>query len=60
MVTRSKMILLSVCFSVSLWGFLGCEQQGPAEKAGETIDETMEEAGETVEETGEEIADTAN
>ncbi len=28
---------------------LGCEQQGPMEEAGESIDETMEETGEAFE-----------
>lgn len=30
-----------------------CEDQGPAEEAGEAIDETGEEAGEAVEDAGE-------
>ena len=33
----------------------GCEEQGPMEKAGEQIDETIEKAGEKIEEGGEEI-----
>lgn len=34
-----------------------CEQQGPAERAGEKIDEGLEETGERVEETTEEAAE---
>ncbi|MFZ7110658.1 MAG: hypothetical protein ACOWYE_03160 [Desulfatiglandales bacterium] len=33
----------------------GCEKEGPAEKAGEKIDETIEEAGEKMEEAGDKI-----
>jgi hyperosmotically inducible periplasmic protein len=34
-------------------GTLGCEQKGPAEKAGEKVDEAAEQAGEKMEEAGE-------
>jgi hypothetical protein len=33
----------------------GCEQEGPAEKAGKEIDQTIEKAGEKAEETRDEI-----
>ncbi len=33
----------------------GCEQEGPAEKAGEKVDEAVEETGDKIEETGEAI-----
>lgn len=33
----------------------GCEEQGPAERAGEQIDEAAEEAGEALEDAGEEL-----
>lgn len=36
-------------------GIVGCEQQGPAEEAGEEIDESVEEAGEQMEEAGEQL-----
>lgn len=36
-------------------GIAGCEQQGPAEEAGEEIDESVEETGEEMEETGEQL-----
>jgi hypothetical protein len=36
---------------------VACEQEGPAEKAGEKIDETVEEAGEKMEEAGEEVSE---
>lgn len=45
--TRST-LLLSVA---ALCGFLlvSCEEEGPAEQAGEKIDETIEKAGDAVE-----------
>ena len=37
----------------------GCEKKGPAEKAGEKIDDTMHEALDKAEEAGEKIQDAA-
>ena len=37
----------------------GCEQQGPAERAGESIDNAVEETGEKIEEAGDAIKDSA-
>ena len=37
----------------------GCEKKGPAEKAGEKIDDTMHEALDKAEEAGEKIEDAA-
>lgn len=60
MYTYTKRILLLVYFAGSLFGFIGCEQQGPAERAGERVDESVEKAGEKVEEAGEKVQDSAN
>ena len=49
-----KSLLLSFVFIATL-GLLGCEQ-GPAEQAGEEIDQAVEEAGDAVEN----AADSAN
>lgn len=40
--------------------FVACEQEGPAEKAGEKIDEAAEEAAEKVEEAGDALEETAD
>ncbi|MCA1771082.1 MAG: hypothetical protein LC677_00010 [Halomonas sp.] len=41
-------------------GLAACEdEQGPAEEAGENVDETMEEAGEEMEEAGDEMEEAA-
>lgn len=38
---------------------LGCEQEGPAERAGENVDEAMERTGESIDQAGENIQDAA-
>ncbi len=48
------------CFAGSLFFVVGCEQEGPAERAGEKVDESMEKAGEKMEQAGENIQDSAN
>ncbi len=48
---KFKLILLSLLLAGSAW-LSGCEQEGPAERAGEDIDQTMEEANEAVEQQG--------
>ena len=35
----------------------GCENKGPAEKAGESVDDAVEKAGESIEEAGDRIQD---
>lgn len=37
----------------------GCEKQGPAEQAGESIDNATEKAGDQIEKAGDAIKDTA-
>ena len=38
----------------------GCEQEGPAERAGEAVDEATENAGDAIEDAGESVQDAAN
>lgn len=40
-------------------GLVACEDEGPAEEAGENIDESMEDTGEEMEERGEEMEEAA-
>jgi hypothetical protein len=42
------------------FGVSACEEEGPAEQAGESVDESAEEVGEALEETGDEVEDTIN
>ncbi|WP_192035534.1 hypothetical protein [Halomonas sp. YLGW01] len=49
-------MLLVVMMSVVI---SGCEQEGPAEEAGEKIDNAMEDTGEAIEEAGENVEEAA-
>ncbi len=60
MSTYAKRILLLLCFAGSLFSFIGCEQQGPAERAGEKVDKSMEKTGDNIERAGEKVQDAAN
>jgi hypothetical protein len=55
---RSKILSL-LLIVLLLVTFVACEQEGPAEKAGKKIDETMEEAGDKMEEAGEAVQEKA-
>ena len=50
---------LAVCASVLAFGFSACEKQGPAEKAGEEIDEAVGATKDTAKEVGEEVKEGA-
>lgn len=54
---KSLMALLLAFGSATM--LAACEQDGPAEEAGESIDQSMEQAGEKMEETGEKIEEKA-
>ncbi len=60
MIFSAKTIMLMLCFLGSLFFIMGCEQEGPAEKAGKSVDQTTEKAGEQLERAGENIQDSAN
>jgi hyperosmotically inducible protein len=51
---RGPILLALLCFGV---GLMGCEQQGPAEEAGEQIDQAAENAGDRMEETKEAVSE---
>ena len=53
---------IAICLSMSLVfpALTGCEQEGPAERAGEAIDDATESAGEAIEDAGESMEDAAN
>lgn len=63
----TKLLILGLCACLTIPTMMGCEEKGPAEKAGEKIDEAMEEAGDamedaadSVEEAGEKIEEKMN
>jgi len=47
-------LLLILAFSLTIFSF-GCDSQGPAEKAGEEVDKSIEATKDAVEGAGEEI-----
>ena len=53
-----KLAIISILI-LFLAAFVACDQEGPAEKAGERIDEAAEEAAEKVEEAGEAVEEKA-
>ncbi|WP_438969672.1 hypothetical protein [Methylophaga sp.] len=58
--TSFKMLCraLMLMFAISSFGLLAaCDNDGPAEEAGEQIDETIEEAGDTMEDAADEAED---
>lgn len=50
-------IFFALLLAMSVSVLTGCEDQGPAEEAGENIDEAMEEAGDEMEEAADEVED---
>ena len=57
MMKTSNAALLAILAGLILGGISGCEREGPAERAGEAIDEAIEDAGEAIEDAGEAIED---
>jgi len=49
-----KSVIAALAMSLLLAGVSGCEQ-GPAERAGKKIDETVEKGGKQIEKAGEKI-----
>ncbi|GGY08389.1 hypothetical protein GCM10007160_39780 [Litchfieldella qijiaojingensis] len=45
--------------ALMLGGVVACDNEGPAEEAGENIDEAMEDAGESMEDLGEDVQESA-
>ena len=59
-----KKTMLVVAISIFVLGISGCKEKGPAEKAGEKLDQTMEKAtekaGEKLDQTMEKAAEKAD
>ena len=53
---KLKILILSIFFAFTLV-VAGCNNEGPAENAGEKIDETVEDVGDAVEDAGDKIQD---
>ncbi|WP_037376192.1 hypothetical protein [Sedimenticola selenatireducens] len=56
---RLQIISAALVLSALLVALPGCEKQGPAEQAGESIDNAVEKAGDQIEKAGDAIKDSA-
>jgi predicted small lipoprotein YifL len=52
-------IAAAIVLSFAVAGLAACEKKGPAERAGESIDNAAKKTGEKIEEAGEKIKDAA-
>ena len=52
---RKLFVAMVLASALTIGGFACEEKEGPAEKAGEKIDETVEEAGDKIEEAGDKV-----
>ena len=51
----TKLVSLGLCACLMIPAMIGCEEKGPAERAGEKIDKTVKDAADAMEETGENL-----
>jgi predicted small lipoprotein YifL len=56
---RMNRLQIMVTLGLALSMLVGCEQKGPAEKAGEKVDKAVDQAGKTMEKAGDKIQDAA-
>ncbi|MBZ0071989.1 MAG: hypothetical protein K8I04_09725 [Gammaproteobacteria bacterium] len=54
-----QIVSAALITSALLVALPGCEKEGPAERAGESIDEAVEKTGEQIEKAGDAIQDSA-
>ncbi|GGW31933.1 hypothetical protein GCM10007157_24730 [Vreelandella hamiltonii] len=57
--TIIKRLVTALFIALMVGGLAACDNQGPAEEAGESIDNSIESAGESLEEMGESIEESA-
>ncbi len=57
----NKSVVVALAIGVLAAGLSGCQkEEGPAERAGKSLDNAVEKAGKKIEEAGEKIQDAAN
>jgi len=54
-VSTLRAMLFGLVFAVGSLALVACEEQGPAEEAGENLDETLEEAGDKMQDAADEV-----
>ncbi len=55
-----RTLIHAMLLAVLALGLAACEKEGPAERAGEKIDEAVESAGDAIEDAGDKIKDATN
>lgn len=55
-----KTIVAALCLLSVMAVAAGCENEGPAEKAGKKIDRAVEDAGDAIEDAGDKIEDSVD
>ena len=60
MLSMSQKLMVAIFITGSLFFIMGCDQEGPAERAGEKVDESVQQAGENIQDAGDKIQDAAN
>lgn len=56
-VSSLRAMLLGLVLATGSLALVACEQQGPAEEAGENLDEAVEEAGDKMRDAADEVED---
>lgn len=56
---RTHSLILALLLGLGAVGLAACENEGPAERLGEAVDEAAESTGEALEEAGEEMEEGA-
>jgi hypothetical protein len=59
MIKICKIVIAVLAMTVLFMGLSGCKKEGPAERAGKKIDETVEKGGQQVEKAGKKIQEDA-
>jgi len=59
MIKICKIVIAVLAMTVLFMGLSGCKKEGPAERAGRKIDETVEKGGQQVEKAGKKIQEDA-
>lgn len=54
-----KIVIAVLAMTLLFMGLSGCKKEGPAERAGKKIDETVEKGGQQVEKAGKKIQEDA-
>lgn len=55
----AQIIITALMMIILMVGVSGCTKEGPVEKAGKKVDQTIEKAGEQIEKAGEKVQDAA-